>query len=68
MPDFFSYLENSVCVTNLSKDACGLNLMELFSPFGAATRCHVAIDQKTSKSPIQCVGEMNIVKYIIFYN
>ncbi|KAL9278583.1 putative transcription factor interactor and regulator CCHC(Zn) family [Arabidopsis thaliana] len=42
--------ENSVRVTNLSEDTRGPDLMELFRPFGAVTRCHVAIDQKTSMS------------------
>ncbi|EOA21275.1 hypothetical protein CARUB_v10001628mg [Capsella rubella] len=42
--------ENSVRVTNLSEDTRGPDLMELFRPFGAVTRCHVAIDQKTSTS------------------
>lgn len=42
--------EGSVRVTNLSEDTRESDLMELFSPFGAVTRCYVAIDQRTSMS------------------
>ncbi|KAG7579283.1 RNA-binding domain superfamily [Arabidopsis thaliana x Arabidopsis arenosa] len=41
---------NSVRVTNLSEGTRGPDLMELFRPLGAVTRCHVAIDHKTSMS------------------
>ncbi|CAH8270202.1 unnamed protein product [Arabidopsis lyrata] len=41
---------NSVRVTNLSEDTRGPDLMELFRPFGAVNRCHVAIHQKASMS------------------